>query len=216
VTYPGGQTRTATTPFQPQDSAFTSQGTAKILDPPGYTGAAVLKHQLAIVGIFAPSASISGGIMTSSFPAPDQPGVAIQIYRGDMGLETGQAQSIFSIDQNQVANGKLVKLNRANLAPGESMSLDDGTKITFSGYKQWVSLQTSYDPAQGWALIFAITSAAASGIASAVVRGARRRAARPMMPPVRTGRSRRDPTRLHRCERARCRTRPVTLETSAG
>lgn len=95
--------------------------------------------------------------MTSSFPAPDQPGVAIQIYRGDMGLETGQAQSIFSIDQNQVANGKLVKLNRANLAPGESMSLDDGTRITFSGYKQWVSLQTSYDPAQGWALIFAIT-----------------------------------------------------------
>jgi cytochrome c biogenesis protein len=157
VTYPDGQTRTATTPFQPQDSAFTSQGTAKILDPPGFTGAAVLKHQLAIVGIFAPSSFISGGIMTSNFPAPDRPGVAIQIYRGDMGLETGQAQSIFAIDQDQVASGKLVKLNRANLAPGQSMSLDDGTKITFSGYKQWVSLQTSYDPAQGWALVFAIT-----------------------------------------------------------
>ena len=56
-----------------------------------------------------------------------------------------------------MANGKLVKLNRANLAPGQSTSLDDGTKITFTGYKQWVSLQTSYDPAQGWALVFAVT-----------------------------------------------------------
>ncbi len=157
VTYPDGQTQTGTQPFQPEDSSFTSQGAVKFLDPPGYLGNAVRGHQLAIVGIFAPSALIHGGIMTSEFPAANQPGVAIQIYRGDMGMETGRAQSIFSIDQNQVAIGQLVKLNRANLAPGESMSLDDGTKITFTGYKEWVSLQTSYDPAQGWALIFAIT-----------------------------------------------------------
>ncbi|MET3808517.1 cytochrome c biogenesis protein [Nakamurella sp. UYEF19] len=157
ITYPDGQVQTGGEPFQPQDSAFTSQGAVKFLDPPGYTGAAVLKHQLAVVGIFAPSASINGGIMTSTFPAPESPGVAIQIYRGDLGMDTGKAQSIFSIDTNQVANGKLVKLNRANLAPGESMSLDDGTKVTFTGYKEWVSLQTSYDPAQGWALVFAIT-----------------------------------------------------------
>ena len=158
VTYPNGSTQTETEPFQPKDSAFTSEGAVKFLDPPGYTGAALLKHQLAVVGIFAPSAVLdSQQIMTSNFPSPDTPGVAIQVYRGDMGMESGQPQSIFSIDANQVANGKLVKLNRANLAPGESMKLDDGTKVTFTGYKQWVSLQTSYDPAQGWALVFAIS-----------------------------------------------------------
>ena len=157
VTYPDGQTQTGTEPFQPQDSAFTSQGTVKFTDPPGYVGDAVRAHQLAIVGIFAPSSFIHGGIMTSTFPAPEQPGVAIQVYRGDLGMETGQAQSIFTIDADQVANGKLVKLNRANLAPNQSMKLDDGTTITFTGYKEWVSLQTSYDPAQGWALFFAIT-----------------------------------------------------------
>jgi cytochrome c biogenesis protein len=156
VTYPGGQVQTGTAPFQPEDSSFTSQGAVKFLDPPGYTGTELRKHQLAVVGIFAPSAVLHDGIMTSSFPSPDTPGVAIQIYRGDLGMETGTPQSIFAIDANQVANGRLVKLNRANLAPGESMKLDDGTKITFTGYKQWVSLQTSYDPAQGWALIFAI------------------------------------------------------------
>ena len=158
VTYPDGTSQTESEPFQPKDSAFTSEGTVKFLDPPGYTGAAVQKHQLAVVGIFAPSAVLDAvGIMTSNFPAPQTPGVAIQVYRGDMGMESGQPQSIFTIDPNQVANGKLVKLNRANLAPGESMKLDDGTKVTFTGYRQWVSLQTSYDPAEGWALVFAIS-----------------------------------------------------------
>ena len=157
VTYPDGQTQTGTEPFQPEDSSFTSQGAVKFADPPGFVGDAVRSHQLAIVGIFAPSALVHGGIMTSTFPAAESPGVAIQIYRGDLGMETGKTQSIFAIDSDQVANGKLVKLNRANLAPGDSMKLDDGTKITFTGYKEWVSLQTSYDPAEGWALVFAIS-----------------------------------------------------------
>lgn len=157
ATFPDGQTRIATTPFQPQDSDFTSQGAVKFLDPPGYVGDAVRGHQLAVVGIFAPSSRLFNGIMTSTYPAPEQPGVAIQVYRGDVGMEHGQAQSIFSIDTDQVASGKLVALQRANLAPGQSVTLDDGTRIAFTGYKQWVSLQTSYDPAEGWALVFAIT-----------------------------------------------------------
>ena len=40
---------------------------------------------------------------------------------------------------------------------GESITLDDGTQITFTGFNEWVSLQTSFDPAQLWALIFAVT-----------------------------------------------------------
>ena len=157
VTYPSGEVQTRSAPFQPEDQNFTSQGAVKITDPPGYQGKDLQRHQLAIVGIFAPSATVHAGIMTSNFPAPQTPGVAIQIYRGDLGMETGVPQSVFSIDSKQVANGTLVKLNRANLAPGESMKLDDGTTIRFTGFKEWVSLQTSYDPAQGWALIFAVS-----------------------------------------------------------
>ena len=39
---------------------------------------------------------------------------------------------------------------------GESVTLDDGTQITFTGFNEWVSLQTSFDPAQVWALVFAV------------------------------------------------------------
>ncbi|HEY5881507.1 MAG TPA: cytochrome c biogenesis protein ResB, partial [Nakamurella sp.] len=159
VSFPDGTVRDYQQPFAPaaNDPNFTSEGAVKILDPPGVTGDDVRKHQLAIVGIFAPTAFVHGGIMTSTFPAPDSPGVAVDVYRGDLGMEGGRSQSVFSIDTNQVDKGALVKQARANMMPGESVTLDDGTVITFTGYNEWVSLQTSHDPAQGWALVFAVT-----------------------------------------------------------
>jgi cytochrome c biogenesis protein len=156
VTYPSGAVRQYTQPFAPMDSSMLSQGAVKITDPPDWTGVNLLTHQLAIVGLFAPTQQTTAGVMTSAFPAAHNPGVAVQIYRGDLGLETGRAQSVFAIDSAQVANKLLVKEKQANLLPGESMVLNDGTKVTFTGYNEWVSLQTSYDPAQFAALISAV------------------------------------------------------------
>jgi cytochrome c biogenesis protein len=160
VTFPNGETRTASQTFQPSDSQLLSSGVVKFLDPPGYTGAEVREHQLALEGIFAPTAGSAHGnanILVSAGAAPNDPAVAIQAWRGDLGMEDGASQSIFALDQRQIDSGALQKLDRANLRPGESFTVDDGTTITFTGYKQWVQLQTSYDPAQGWALVFAIT-----------------------------------------------------------
>ncbi|MGS0687594.1 cytochrome c biogenesis protein ResB [Nakamurella sp. GG22] len=159
ITYPDGTVRDYSQPFAPaaNDPNFTSEGAVKVLDPPGATGDEVRKQQLAIVGIFAPTATLHGGIMTSSFPAPDNPGVAVDIYRGDLGMEGGRSQSVFSIDTAQVDRGLLTKQARTNLTVGESVTLDDGTSITFTGFNEWVSLQTSFDPAQVWALVFSVT-----------------------------------------------------------
>jgi len=156
VNFPGGAVRDYAQAFQPTDGSLISQGAVKVTDPPGWTGFGITQHQLAIVGLFAPTAAIHNGIMTSSFPAAHNPGVAVEIYRGDLGLAQGQPQSVFAIDTRQVAMGALVKQKRGNLLPGQSLRLDDGTKITFTGFNEWVSLQTSYDPAQGGALISAI------------------------------------------------------------
>jgi cytochrome c biogenesis protein len=159
ITFPDGTVRDYSQTFapEPNDPNFTSQGAIKVLDPPGVTGDAVRRQQLAIVGIFAPTAFLHGSIMTSSFPAPNNPGVAVDVYRGDLGMEGGRAQSVFAIDTSQVDKGLLTKQARANLMLGESITLDDGTQITFTGFNEWVSLQTSFDPAQLWALIFAVT-----------------------------------------------------------
>lgn len=156
VRFPDGQVRHYQAPFPPEDSMFTSQGVVKITDPPGFGGDEVRTHQLAIVGIFAPSAVVSGGVLSSGYPAMLAPGVAIQVYQGDLGVDNGQAQSVFAIDNDQVTKGLLVSQGRKNLTVGQSMTLHDGTVITFTGAKDYVTLQTSYDPAQGWALVFAI------------------------------------------------------------
>ncbi|GAA2005436.1 cytochrome c biogenesis protein ResB [Nakamurella flavida] len=158
VTYPDGTVRPYEAVFQPENGNpnFLSSGVVKVTDPPGWVGDEVRQHQLAVVGLFAPTQVIRNGLMDSQFPSPRDPGVAVDVYVGDLGLEGGLAQSVFTIDQNQVDKGALVKQARENLSIGQSITLDDGTVITFSGFRQWVALQTSYDPAQGYALVFAV------------------------------------------------------------
>ncbi len=100
----------------------------KVADPPGVTGDDMRKHQLAIVGIFAPDRGRSPtGSCPRRYPAALKPGVAVDIYRGDLGMESGRPQSVFAIDQDQVDKGALVKQARVNLYRGQSVTLDDGT-----------------------------------------------------------------------------------------
>ncbi len=156
ITFPNGQVRHKSAQFISNDPMLLSTGAIKVPDPPGVSVEQIRKHQLAIAGLFAPTAAVQGSIMTSAYPAPNRPGLAVDIYRGDLGMESGTPQSVFGIDQAQVDKGALVKQKRVNLFVGDSAVLDDGTTITFTGYNQWVSLQTSYDPAQGAALVSVI------------------------------------------------------------
>jgi len=159
ITFPNGQVREQSAPFVSADGdpMLLSSGVIKVPDPPGVPAAQIRRHQLAIAGLFAPTAADHGGIMTSVFPAADRPGLAVDIYQGDLGMESGAPQSVFAIDQKQVDKGALVKQKRVNLYVGDSVTLPDGTTVTFTGYTNWVSLQTSYDPAQLAALLFAVT-----------------------------------------------------------
>ncbi|MBF6172867.1 cytochrome c biogenesis protein ResB [Nocardia blacklockiae] len=160
VTYPDGQTRTETTQWRPDDgTTFLSSGVMRF-DPPGGmfgTEQERRKHQIAIEGLFAPTALLHGSLLTSSYPALTDPAVAIDIYRGETGLDTGRAQSLFALDSEMIKQGRLTKEQRVNLRPGESATLSDGTKVTFDGAKEYANLQVSHDPAQGWVLACALT-----------------------------------------------------------
>ena len=52
----------------------------------------------------------------------------------------------------------LTRVARENMRPGDEITLDDGTRVRFDGVRDWVSLQVSHDPAQGWVLGFARSS----------------------------------------------------------
>ncbi|ULE34179.1 cytochrome c biogenesis protein ResB [Mycobacterium sp. IDR2000157661] len=160
VKYPDGQTRTQTIQWRPEDqTTFLSSGVMRF-DPPGGTypdAAERRRNQIAIQGLFAPTEQLHGTLLSSSFPALNDPAVAVDVYRGDTGLDTGRPQSLFTLDPRLIDQDRLVKQARVNLKSGESTRLDDGTVVRFDGAVPFVNLQVSHDPAQVWVLVFALT-----------------------------------------------------------
>lgn len=157
VTYPNGEQRTGEIQWRPVDqSTLLSEGATKF-EPPGITDDEQRRRgQLAVTGLLAPTSS-GGEIVTSLFPALRDPEVAVDVLRGDLGLDDGRGQSIFEVDRGQVESGELVRVARANLVPGQEVVLDDGTRVRFDGVNDWANLQVSHDPGQLWVLVFAIT-----------------------------------------------------------
>jgi cytochrome c biogenesis protein len=98
------------------------------------------------------------------------PEVAIDVLRGDLGLDDGRGQSIFAVDQSKVDSGQLVRVARANLVPGESTTLDDGTVVRFDDVTPWVALQVSHDPGQFSVLVFAILILIGLGLSLSIKR----------------------------------------------
>ncbi|MBW4715860.1 cytochrome c biogenesis protein ResB [Saccharothrix obliqua] len=157
VTFPNGEQRVGATQWRPvNELTLASEGATKF-DPPGVPDAEQRRRgQLAITGLLAPTATFRGELLDSAFPEARDPAVAVDVYRGDLGTDSGRGQSIFSIDQKMVTDGKLAKVARQNLRKGESLTLDDGTVIRFDGVRDWVSIQVSHDPTQTWVLAFSV------------------------------------------------------------
>ena len=158
VTFPDGQKRTQTVQFRPDNArTLLSSGTVRIDPPAGlYPPDQRRKHQLAITGLFAPTKQMDGTLLSSSFPAMNDPAVAVDVYRGDAGLDTGKPQSLFSIDPTLIEQKRLTKLKRVNLTLGQEVRLDDGTVVRFDNATEFVNLQVSHDPGQFWVLVSAM------------------------------------------------------------
>jgi cytochrome c biogenesis protein len=164
VTFPDGQTRTQTLQWRPEDQVtFLSSGVMRF-DPPGGTYPDPderRKNQIVVQGLFAPTEQLDGTLLSSSFPALNDPAVAVDIYQGDSGLDTGRPQSLFDLDPRLIEQGRLTKKARVNLRVGEEVRLDPGpgagTVVRFDGAVPFINVQVSHDPAQVWVLVFAMT-----------------------------------------------------------
>ncbi|MBW8766974.1 MAG: cytochrome c biogenesis protein ResB, partial [Geodermatophilales bacterium] len=154
VTRPDGTAFTdVSVPFLPTEQrTMASEGALKL--PDAGTGG---HDQLALEGFFAPTGLVQGGILTSVDPRPLAPQVAIVVYQGYLGLDSGIPQSVYSLDASQIDRGRLDRVGAANLTVGESLSLPDGTTVAFTGYREFASLQLSHDPGQVWVLAAAVS-----------------------------------------------------------
>ena len=172
VTWPDGQTRTGVVQWRPVDrSTILSEGATK-LERPGVTDAEQRRtSQLALTGLFAPTAAVDAtGAFVSAYPGLRDPVVQLSVLRGDLGIDDGRGQSIFSVDQRQVDSGALKRVAQAALAPGESVRLDDGTTVRLDGVTPWVNLLVGHDPGQVWVLVFSIVMVAGLGTSLSVKR----------------------------------------------
>ena len=170
VTWPDGVQRTGEIQWQPVDTrTYLSQGATKFERPGIADDALRQRSSIAVTGLLAPTSS-GGAVVTSTFPDLLAPEAAIDVMRGDLGLDDGRGQSIFSIDQSKVDSGELTRVARENMVPGQEITLDDGTKIRFDEVDQWVALQVSHDPGQETVLVFAVLILIGLGLSLSIKR----------------------------------------------
>ncbi len=131
-------------PFLPQDGNLRSIGAIKVPDG---------DPQLGFVSSFVPTyarSSDQGAI--SVFPEALDPKLLFSIWQGDLGLDSGNPQSVYRIDTSKM---KQIALN--SLKPGEFLKFSEGT-ITFEGVVPWVNLQIVSDPGKSYSLIGGIVA----------------------------------------------------------
>jgi cytochrome c biogenesis protein len=130
--------------FLPQDSSFTSYGVVKVPD--------AAPSQLGFEGYFLPTLVFdrrAGPI--SVFPAAANPALVLLAYRGDLGLDSGQPQSVYELDRERLVRFRQPDGQpfRMLLSPGQSKTLPNGAgSITFRGLEHWVKLHVSRSPAK--------------------------------------------------------------------
>ena len=128
--------------FLPQDGNLTSIGAIKVPD---------MQPQVGFVGSFVPTyARTAERGSFSTYPEVLDPRLLVSIWTGDLGLDSGNPQSVYRIDTSDMKRIglKTLKLN-------ETHDFGEGS-ITFEGWTPWVNLQIVKDPGKMYALVGAI------------------------------------------------------------
>jgi cytochrome c biogenesis protein len=128
--------------FLPQDADLTSVGAIKEPD---------MTPQIGFIGTFLPTAQMTmkrGGF--SSYPEVLNPELLLSAWKGNLGLDSGNPQSVY-----QLNTAAMKEIGIKALLLGDTYSFGEGS-ITFDGWKSWVNLQIVEDPGKMYALFGAI------------------------------------------------------------
>lgn len=138
----------APTVFLPTDANFTSTGVVKMPD---------VDPQLGLQGMFLPTASIDPTLgPISTFPAANDPGLFLSAWTGNLGLDNGRAQSVYTLDATQMN-----RIGVEAIKLGETWQLPDGVgTVTFDGIAEYATVDIAHDPGKEPALIAAILAIA--------------------------------------------------------
>jgi cytochrome c biogenesis protein len=131
-----------TVPFLPQDGSFTSTGVVKVPDA---------SPQLGFTALFLPTTAVDDiRGPHSTFPEADDPSVFLSAWTGDLGLDGGVPQSIYTLETEGME-----QIGLEALVPGQTWEFPQGS-IEFTGFERWASFQIAHDPGKEVTLITAV------------------------------------------------------------
>lgn len=138
------------TVFLPRDSFFTSDGVVKAPDarPAG----------LGVEAVFHPTAAPTDDGLVSVFPDLLVPRVELTAWRGDLGLDSGLPQSVYTLDTTLMSPVTDASGERweAMIGPGETATLPDGSTVTFDRVDRFANFQIARDPGKEISLAAAL------------------------------------------------------------
>jgi cytochrome c biogenesis protein len=132
-------------PCLPQGPTFLSACVIKVPD--------ATDGQLAFEGVFTPTTIQEPGTgrVTSVYPAPEDPALTVVGYRGDLGIDAGMPQSVYTLEAaglEEIDGGTPQRLDA-----GETWELPGGGSITFVKTTEWATFQVTQDPGKHLALL---------------------------------------------------------------
>lgn len=136
-------------PFLSEDAQYTSKGVIKV--PDVSTG-----EQLGFVGYLLPTAEFTDGSIRSLYPEALNPVLVLDLYTGDLGLDTGVPQNVYRLSTENMSKVTATEENPDPLliALGETVELPNGLgSIEFSDIPRFAAFDLRYDPTLVWLLV---------------------------------------------------------------
>jgi cytochrome c biogenesis protein len=141
-----------TIPFLPQDTNLTSLGVVKVPDG--------LPQQVGMIGFFYPTETKqSNGLLASVHPDLVNPVLSLNVFTGDLGLNTGAPKSVYVLDTAKMTPvaGRGTAEKALRLTPGQTVPLPNGLgSVELTSVKRFASFQVTHDPTQTWMFVFAL------------------------------------------------------------
>lgn len=134
--------------FLPQDGVYTSTGVVKVPD--------ATPDQLGFGGVLLPTMDRNAdGELISSFAELRNPLLVMDVYRGDLGLDSGVPQSVYQLETDGLE--QLTDTDGTDLQlvmrPGDTEELPDGLgTVTFDEIRKFAAIDVLHDPVQLWML----------------------------------------------------------------
>lgn len=152
--------------YLPQDGNMTSIGVIKVPD--------AQPEQIGMISFFYPTATeLASGAYTSLYPDPIDPLLTLNVYSGDLGLDSGIPRNVYALD---VSSMKLVAGRDGPNPPlelrvGQTASLPNGLgSISFDGLLRFASLDVAFNPGGIWVLLFSFVALIAIVISLSIMR----------------------------------------------